>query len=130
MRGGATTRQKMSSRDPVCPFVYAFVYSCVYCLMLTARQYIEALRDLRKQIEPEEFVRANNYIQAAGKVVGAFEMETSWASIQSTSELALRLTELYPEGLPLTFPQLAQMLEQGIPTPPPRQIPDWWAGRV
>ncbi len=97
---------------------------------LTAKQYVEALRDLRQRIEPEEFVRANNYIQAAGKMTGAFDVEANWATIQATSELALRLFELYPEGIPLTFPQLARLQENGHDVPPPNQVPDWWAGRV
>jgi hypothetical protein len=97
---------------------------------LTAKEYVTALRDLRARIDPEEFVRADNYIQAAGRMVGSFEVNSSWASIQATSEAAIRLFELYPDGMPLTFPQLCQMQDKGIDTPPAAQIPDWWAGRI
>lgn len=95
---------------------------------LTARQYIEAMRDLRRRISPEEFIRANNYLMAAGNVTGSFEVLTSWATIQSISELAIRLCELYPDGMPLTFPQLVQLEQAGVDVPPPNQIPSWWAG--
>lgn len=97
---------------------------------LTAKQYIEALRDLRARIHPEEFIRANNYIQAAGHMTGSFEVESNWSTIQAVSEAALRLFEIYPDGMPLTFPQLMRMQENGIEVPPPHQVPDWWAGRV
>jgi hypothetical protein len=97
---------------------------------MSAKQYIEALRDLRQRIDPETFISANNYIQAAVNVTGAFDFNASWSTIQSTTELALRLFELYPESMPLTFAQLAQMQEKGFSTPPPDQMPDWWAGRI
>ncbi len=97
---------------------------------LTAKQYIEAMRDLRNRIDPETFARANNYLQAAGHITGAFHVDPTWATIQSISEVALRLFELYQESMPLTFDQLAQMQENGFDIPPPNQIPDWWAGRI
>lgn len=97
---------------------------------LTAKEYITAMRDLRARIDPEEFVRANNYVEAAGKMTGSLNVRPNWATIQATSEVALRLFELYPEGMPLTFEQLAEMQAQGIDTPPTNQIPDWWAGRI
>jgi hypothetical protein len=97
---------------------------------LTAREYIEAMRDLRDRLDPETFIRANNYLQAAVRVTGAFGAEVTWATIQSTSEVALRLFELYPDGMPLTFDQLALLQSEGHPVPPLNQIPDWWAGRV
>jgi hypothetical protein len=97
---------------------------------LTAREYIEQMRDLRARIDPETFIRANNYLQAAGKVSGAFDVGLNWATIQTTTEVALRLFELYPDGMPLTFGQIALLEAEGHPAPPMKQIPDWWAGRV
>ena len=97
---------------------------------LTAKQYIEGLRDLRSRVAPETFATANNYLDAAAKVVGAFDVETNWATIQSATELALRLFELFPDYLPLTFKQLALVEERGERVPSPNQIPDWWAGRI
>lgn len=85
---------------------------------LTASEYIRLRRDILNRIQPEEFIRADNYMQAAGRITTAIEVRVCKETILSLHEVALRLCELYPDGMPLTFVQLAEMTERGLAVPP------------
>lgn len=70
---------------------------------MNAQEYLLARQSNLVKIDHEEFAKANGYLEAAMRLLGTHHVPVSKDTVAATNDVALRLMEMYPEGMPATY---------------------------